>query len=86
MSNWLAQRGLQLSEEKTRIVHITEGFDFLGFNVRHYKDPFTKTGYKLLIKPSVKAIKELREKLRQIWLEYKSQEVGAVISNPQSSH
>jgi RNA-directed DNA polymerase len=56
VSNWLAQRGLQLSEEKTRIVHITEGFDFLGFNVRHYKDPFTKTGYKLLIKPSVKAI------------------------------
>ncbi len=80
VSNWLAQRGLMLSEEKTRIVHITEGFDFLGFNVRHYKDPFTKTGYKLLIKPSVKAIKELREKLRQIWLEYKSQEVGAVIS------
>jgi RNA-directed DNA polymerase len=31
---WLAERGLTLSAEKTRIVHLTEGFDFLGF-VRH---------------------------------------------------
>src|SRR5260221_4732342 len=31
---WLKERGLALSEEKTRFVHLTEGFDFLGF-VRH---------------------------------------------------
>lgn len=31
---WLKERGLELSEEKTRTVHLTEGFDFLGFNVR----------------------------------------------------
>ena len=36
---WLAVRGLTLSEEKTRIVHLTEGFDFLGFNIRHYPAP-----------------------------------------------
>src|SRR4051794_20812990 len=29
---WLGERGLTLSEEKTRIVHLSEGFDFLGFN------------------------------------------------------
>src|SRR2546429_3423010 len=34
LSEWLKERGLILSEEKTRIVHLTEGFDFLGF-VRH---------------------------------------------------
>ena len=33
---WLAQRGLQLSESKTRICHLSEGFDFLGF-VRHVR-------------------------------------------------
>lgn len=33
---FLAQRGLRLSEEKTRIVHIDEGFDFLGWNFRQY--------------------------------------------------
>ena len=31
---WLKERGLTLSQEKTRIVHLAEGFDFLGF-VRH---------------------------------------------------
>src|SRR5262249_25125351 len=42
---WLSQRGLSLSAEKTRIVHLTEGFDFLGFHVRHYPAPqTTRTG------------------------------------------
>ncbi len=44
LSDWLAQRGLRLSEEKIRIVHMTEGFDFLGFNCRQYKTPRTPTG------------------------------------------
>ena len=45
--------GLALSTEKTQIVHLTEGFNFLGFNVRHYAAPqTTASGYKLLIKPS----------------------------------
>ncbi len=30
-------RGLGLSAKKTRIVHIDEGFDFLGFTVRRYR-------------------------------------------------
>ena len=41
---WLAERGLELSTEKTKLVHIDEGFNFLGFNVRQYNG-------KLLIKP-----------------------------------
>jgi RNA-directed DNA polymerase len=44
---FLAIRGLQLSEEKTRITHIDEGFDFLGWNFRKYSGKF-------LIKPSKK--------------------------------
>lgn len=44
---FLQERGLSLSEEKTRITHIEQGFDFLGQNVRKYKN-------KLLIKPSKK--------------------------------
>ena len=51
LTEWLKERGLTLSEEKTRIVHLTEGFDFLGFNIRHYPAPQTsRTGWKLLIK------------------------------------
>lgn len=80
LKNWLSQRGLQLSEEKTRIAHITEGFDFLGFNIRHYKDSNSKTGYKLLTKPSKKAVQGIRDQLREIWLKYKSSEVKELIS------
>jgi RNA-directed DNA polymerase len=66
---YLAERGLTLSAEKTRIVHLTEGFDFLGFNVRLYECPkTTKTGYKLLIKPSGESVKEIREKLKAEWI------------------
>jgi len=42
--DFLAKRGLQLNEVKTRIVHIDEGFDFLGFTIRRFKG-------KLLTKP-----------------------------------
>ncbi len=50
LKKWLSQKGLTLSDEKTRIIHLTEGFNFLGFNARHYKVSNTKTGWKLLIK------------------------------------
>lgn len=45
IARFLAERGLTLSEEKTHVTHINDGFDFLGFNLRKYKG-------KLLIKPS----------------------------------
>lgn len=56
---FMAVRGLELSEEKTRITHISEGFDFLGQNVRKYAG-------KLLIKPANKSVKALMEKVRDI--------------------
>ena len=77
---WLAERGLSLSEEKTRIVHLTEGFDFLGFNVRHHTAALTsRTGYKLLIRPSKKSVNGLREKMRDAWLKFKGHSVSAVL-------
>src|SRR6266568_4692541 len=68
LMEWLKERGLTLSEEKTRIVHLTEGFDFLGFNIRHYPAPKTsRTGWKLLIKPSKEAVQNMRTKLKVLW-------------------
>ncbi|MBN3787091.1 group II intron reverse transcriptase/maturase [Burkholderia sp. Ac-20353] len=55
---FLAQRGLQLSEEKTRIAHIDDGFDFLGWNFRKYSG-------KLLIKPSKKNAKAFYRKVAE---------------------
>jgi RNA-directed DNA polymerase len=57
LAQWLAPRGLAFSEDKTRIVCLSEGFDFLGFNVRRYNSR------KLLIKPSTAAIRRLRKRL-----------------------
>ena len=55
---FLAERGLQLSQEKTKITHISEGFDFLGQNVRKY-------GGKLLIKPSARNVKSFLGSVRE---------------------
>ena len=57
--NFLNERGLTLSEEKTKIVHIDEGFDFLGQNVRKYRG-------KLLIKPAKKSFKAITAKIRSL--------------------
>ena len=54
---FLAERGLKLSEEKTVVTHVSEGFDFLGFNVRKYKK-------KLLIKPAKANVKRFMNKIR----------------------
>ena len=37
LAAWLAPRGLAFNEDKTRVVTLEEGFDFLGFNVRRYR-------------------------------------------------
>ncbi len=80
LRNWLGHRGLTLSTEKTRIVHLTEGFNFLGFNVRHYPAPQTsKSGYKLLIKPSRESVSQIRSKLRMEWLQLRGHNVRAVL-------
>ena len=36
LADYLTVRGLTLSEEKTNITHVKDGFDFLGFNIRSY--------------------------------------------------
>lgn len=64
LQTFLSIRGLALSDEKTRIVHLSEGFDFLGFHIRHYRTPNTRTGWKLLIRPAPKSVAAFREKLR----------------------
>ncbi len=56
LEQWLAPRGLTFNEDKTHIVHVEQGFDFLGFNIRRH-------GGKLLIKPSTAAVKRIRERL-----------------------
>ena len=59
VEQFLRDRGLQLSPEKTCVTHIEQGFDFLGQNLRKY-------GGKLLIQPSKKNTHNFLEKVRQL--------------------
>lgn len=69
---FLQERGLVLSEEKTKITHIDEGFDFLGFNIRKYKGT-------LLIKPTKESLKRFLSKLKYILDSNKSVKQESVI-------
>lgn len=57
---WLAERGMVLHPDKTKIVHIRDGFDFLGFNIRQYRGV-------CLVKPQKKKVLGLLQRIRQ-WL------------------
>jgi RNA-directed DNA polymerase len=74
---FLHERGLELSDDKTLITNINEGFDFLGWNFRKYNG-------KLLIKPSKKSIKRFTETISQTITEGRawSQEVLISKLNP----
>jgi RNA-directed DNA polymerase len=37
IETWLKPRGLELNPEKTKITHISQGVDFLGFHIRQFK-------------------------------------------------
>ena len=73
LAEWLAPRGLAFNEDKTRIVHLSEGFSFLGFDVRRY-------GPKLLIKPDKAAIRRLRERLASEMRTLRGSNAAAVIA------
>ncbi len=75
IGEWLRTRGLELSEEKTRLLHSTVGFDFLGVNIRHSpkktsgwygRNSTGKVDSKLIIKPSKKSLQAQNESLHKV--------------------
>lgn len=73
IETFLAERGLTLSPEKTKVVDIEEGFDFLGQNIRKYRG-------KLLIKPAKKSVKALLHKIRSILKSHQHLSAGYLIA------
>jgi RNA-directed DNA polymerase len=69
---FLQERGLKLSEEKTVITQITEGFNFLGQSVRKY-------GQKLLIKPTRHSVRSVLDKARQRFESCRGQKAAVLI-------
>lgn len=74
LAQWLAPRGLVFNEDKTKIVHLSEGFDFLGFTIRRYRNG------KLLITPSRAAVKRLRTRLAAEMRALRGSNAAAVIA------
>jgi RNA-directed DNA polymerase len=61
----LAPMGLRLSEAKTRVVHLDEGFDFLGFHIQRRRKRGTSRYY-VYTYPSKKALASVMEKVRAL--------------------
>ena len=59
VKSFLKTRGLELSDEKSKLTHIDDGFDFLSQNIRKYKG-------KLLVKPSRKSVQAFKDKIKSI--------------------
>ena len=72
--NFLKERGLELSLEKTKITHIDDGFDFLGFNIRKYAG-------KLLIKPTKTSVKKFSDSLRETIQKLGNTSTACLIAN-----
>ncbi|MHB8289116.1 MAG: group II intron reverse transcriptase/maturase [Acidimicrobiales bacterium] len=72
LAEWLAPKGLTFNEDKTRVVHLDEGFDFLGFTVRRQSG-------KLLIRPSKAALRRHRQRLRAEMLSLRGANAAMVL-------
>jgi RNA-directed DNA polymerase len=59
----LTPMGLRLSKEKTRVVHIDDGFDFLGFNIRRMRKRGSQKRY-VYTMPSKKAVASIKDRVR----------------------
>ncbi|MFE1961557.1 group II intron reverse transcriptase/maturase [Streptomyces sp. NPDC059479] len=73
LMEWLEPRGLRFNEVKTRVVHLDEGFDFLGYTVQRHGDSLT-------IRPSKEACNRLRKRLREEMLRMRGANSGAVLA------
>jgi RNA-directed DNA polymerase len=78
--------GLELSEEKTKITHIFDGFDFLGFNLRKYKRKPLKNvktkdpkDYVLLITPQKEKFQSLIDECKKALSQHKTAPQSALI-------
>jgi RNA-directed DNA polymerase len=95
IAQWLEGWGLELNKSKTRITNSTEGFDFLGFNIRHYELGKKHTGtfsngkckyslkHKMFIKPSKESMDRHYKSLADIIQKCSGQNQGDLIKSLQ---
>ncbi|NEQ16927.1 MAG: group II intron reverse transcriptase/maturase [Moorea sp. SIO3E2] len=81
INKWLKDMSLELKPSKTRITHTYHGFDFLGFNIRHYQvgKHQSKQGFKTIIKPSKEKVLEHHKQLSKVIDQHKAAPQDALI-------
>jgi len=76
--------GLELSNEKTKITHTADGFDFLGFNIRKYTQKSPKSKYhsigKLLIKPQKEKVINFLRGIKEVLSNNKTAKQESIIN------
>ena len=86
IDNFLEVRGLKVKEAKTKVAHITDGFDFLGWNFA------VKPNGKFISTPSQKATDSIKTKVKEVMkdsrftLEYRINKCGSVIRGWRNYH
>jgi RNA-directed DNA polymerase len=73
LAGWLEPRGLAFNQDKTKITHLDQGVDFLGFEIRRF-------GGKLLTKPSKDAMRQIRNRLSAEAVALRGANADAVIA------
>ena len=79
LAEWLTPRGLAFNDDKTQVVSLSEGYDFLGFDVRRHRG-------KLLIKPSKTAVRRIRRRLRDELRSLPRSNASAVLKRLKTDH
>lgn len=78
---YLTKRGLELAPDKTRVTHISQGFDFLGFHFKHYPTNKEKGRlWKIIIKPNENSQSKMIEKVRECFKRNQGRNVARLIS------
>ena len=88
LQEWLKEAGLEINEQKTRVTHVSSGFNFLGFNIRQYQVGKHNSGknshghplgFKTLIKPSKERVKKHYEKIAEVIFRHTSAPQRALV-------
>lgn len=81
--NFLSHRGIALNLDKTQIINIDKGFDFVGYHLREYPDSNRIKGKKqgiLLVKPQLNKVKSFKRKLSETVKAHKKKPMHVLIT------
>jgi RNA-directed DNA polymerase len=74
IASFLAERGMALSDEKTKITRVSDGFDFLGWH-------FNKSRGDLVVAPTARSVERVQERIRTTIHAHRDSDPDPLIGN-----